>query len=84
MKECHGKRKSTRDRHACCLCAVFPGNLTGFFLSDLPVPTLTSVINQEMNQLELQSASSNKSLLRVCMQYEGNGNCQVSVLFINT
>ncbi|XP_036956919.1 interleukin-17 receptor C-like [Acanthopagrus latus] len=40
------------------------------------VPTLTSVINQEMNQLELQSASSNKSLLRVCMQYEGNGNCQ--------
>lgn len=60
------------------LFGISIGNLTGFFLSGLPVPKLISVINQEMNQVELQSAGSNKSLL--CIQYEGNGKCRVSVV----
>lgn len=62
------------------LFCISIGNLTGFFLSGLPVPKLISVINQEMNQVELQSAGSNKSMLRVCIQNEGNGTCRVSVV----
>ncbi|TNN84305.1 Interleukin-17 receptor C [Liparis tanakae] len=40
------------------------------------VPRLSSVINQERNQVELQFAGQNKSLLSVCIQYEQNGRCQ--------
>ncbi|XP_044029523.1 uncharacterized protein il17rc [Siniperca chuatsi] len=40
------------------------------------VPRLSSVINQEMNQVELQFAGSNESLPSVCVQYEQNGRCQ--------
>ncbi|XP_028262445.1 uncharacterized protein LOC114436404 isoform X2 [Parambassis ranga] len=41
------------------------------------VPTVSSVINQEKNQVELQfEGSSNKSVPSVCVQYEENGICQ--------
>ncbi|XP_034389790.1 uncharacterized protein il17rc [Cyclopterus lumpus] len=40
------------------------------------VPRVSSVINQERNQVELQFAGRNKSLLYVCIQYEQNGRCQ--------
>ncbi|XP_070815888.1 interleukin-17 receptor C [Chaetodon trifascialis] len=39
-------------------------------------PRLRSIINKEMNWVELQSADSNKSLPSVCIQYEHNGTCQ--------
>lgn len=39
-------------------------------------PEIRSVINQEMNLVELQSADSNKGLPSVCVQYERNGRCQ--------
>ncbi|XP_068451068.1 uncharacterized protein il17rc [Clinocottus analis] len=40
------------------------------------VPRLSSVINQEKNQVELQFAGRNTSLPSVCVQYEQNGRCQ--------
>lgn len=59
-----------------CICM---GKRFMIFLSGLSVPRLNSVINQEMNRVELQSADSNKSLPSMCIQYEYNGRCQVSV-----
>ncbi|KAM9361283.1 uncharacterized protein il17rc [Symphorus nematophorus] len=45
-------------------------------VEDCHVPRLRSVINQEMNHVELQFADSNESLPSVCVQYEENGICQ--------
>ncbi|XP_042349936.1 interleukin-17 receptor C [Plectropomus leopardus] len=40
------------------------------------VPRFSSVINTEMNRVELQFAGRNESLPSVCVQYERNGICQ--------
>ncbi|XP_047438385.1 uncharacterized protein LOC125006421 [Mugil cephalus] len=40
------------------------------------VPTVRTVIDETMNQVELQFEASNKSLPTVCVQYEANGRCQ--------
>ncbi|KAI4827403.1 hypothetical protein KUCAC02_030799 [Chaenocephalus aceratus] len=40
------------------------------------VPKLISVINKEMNRVELQFDGRNKSFPSVCIQYEKNGRCQ--------
>lgn len=49
------------------------------FLSDLSVPSLSIVINQEKNQAELHFDDSNESTPSVCVQYENNGQCEVGV-----
>lgn len=63
--------------YLCRLVSVF-GEINHFFLSFLSVPGLSCVINQKMNWVELQFGR-NKSLPSVCVQYEKNGICQVSV-----
>ncbi|XP_029946715.1 uncharacterized protein il17rc [Salarias fasciatus] len=40
------------------------------------VPTVSSVINQEMNRVELHFENRNDTLPSMCVQYEENGNCQ--------
>uniref|UniRef100_A0A3P8T9Y3 Interleukin 17 receptor C n=1 Tax=Amphiprion percula TaxID=161767 RepID=A0A3P8T9Y3_AMPPE len=40
------------------------------------VPTVRTVINHKMNQVELQFEGRNVTLPSVCIQYERNGNCQ--------
>ncbi|XP_069559436.1 interleukin-17 receptor C [Brachyistius frenatus] len=39
-------------------------------------PTISTVINQEKNQVELLFKGRNKTLPSVCVQYEEEGNCQ--------
>lgn len=48
----------------------------------MSVPKLISVINKEMNRVELQFDGRNKSFPSVCIQYEKNGRCQVSVVYL--
>lgn len=43
------------------------------------MPTLSSIINSEMNRVELRPIERNDNHLSVCVQYERNGRCQVSV-----
>ncbi|XP_027135564.1 uncharacterized protein il17rc [Larimichthys crocea] len=45
-------------------------------VEECDVPKLSSKINQEMNQVELRSADSNRGLPSMCVQYEHNGTCQ--------
>lgn len=43
----------------------------------LSVPKVSVVINIETNQVELQPADGEKSLLSSCVQHESDGRCQV-------
>ncbi|KAM3621131.1 uncharacterized protein V6R79_006440 [Siganus canaliculatus] len=45
-------------------------------IQECHVPRISSVINLELNQVELQFPDSFKSLPSVCVQYEDNGKCQ--------
>ncbi|XP_034022378.1 interleukin-17 receptor C [Thalassophryne amazonica] len=46
-------------------------------VEECDAPRLNSLINHDMNQVELQVAAKNKSLLSsMCLQYEQNGKCQ--------
>ncbi|XP_054641191.1 uncharacterized protein il17rc isoform X2 [Dunckerocampus dactyliophorus] len=40
------------------------------------VPAVSSVINREMNQVELKYAEGNMTFPLMCIQYETNGRCQ--------
>uniref|UniRef100_A0A3B5B7H4 Uncharacterized LOC103359679 n=1 Tax=Stegastes partitus TaxID=144197 RepID=A0A3B5B7H4_9TELE len=40
------------------------------------VPAVSSVINQELDQVELQFEDRNKTLPSMCIQYEQDGKCQ--------
>ncbi|KAF7660772.1 hypothetical protein LDENG_00276020 [Lucifuga dentata] len=47
-------------------------------INECEVPTFSSIINLETNQMELQVAVRDKSLsLNMCLQYELNGKCQL-------
>ncbi|KAM7402155.1 hypothetical protein PAMP_017420 [Pampus punctatissimus] len=49
----------------------------GLHIEECNVPRLRSVINNDMNRVELQFSGKNMSLPSVCAQYEQNGRCQV-------
>lgn len=48
-----------------------------FFCLWFSVPKLSTVINIEANQVDLQSSDGNRSLPSMCVQYESNGRCKV-------
>lgn len=64
--------------HFCiCLWAINKISLSSF-----TVPELYISIYEEMNYVELLFDGSNNTLPSVCIQYEQNGTCQVSVISV--
>ncbi|XP_056885948.1 uncharacterized protein LOC130524143 isoform X1 [Takifugu flavidus] len=49
----------------------------GGHLEECEVPKLSTVINIEANQVDLQSSDGNRSLPSMCVQYESNGRCKL-------
>ncbi|XP_061788307.2 uncharacterized protein il17rc isoform X1 [Nerophis lumbriciformis] len=46
-------------------------------IEECHMPQVSSVINQEMNQVELKFAAINMRFPSMCIQYEANGICQI-------
>lgn len=58
---------------------LFKADKLSWVFSYLSVPRLSSKINPELNRVELRPVEPNNHHLSMCVQYELNGKCQVSL-----